>query len=201
MSAAVIPARNRSRLQLVLLAALFAAPVVAGWVAWKYVTESGAGSTTNAGELVVPARPLQPLEWTDSDGQPLPQDLLTGRWSYVMLAGAQCDAACGQRLFLTRQIRTSVNKDMSRVQRVLVFNQAPADTVDLRAEHPDLIVMVLDEPRWRALSDQFGDPAASGQTLFLVDPLGNLMMRYRSDVPAKGVLKDLRKLLKVSQVG
>ncbi len=201
MSAAVIPAQSRGRLQLLLLAGLFAAPVLAGWIAWKYATSSGVGDTTNAGTLISPARPLQPVDWVDGEGGALPQSLLTGRWSYVVLAGDGCDALCNERLYLTRQVRTSVNKDMSRVQRVLVLRAPPADLDALRAEQPDLVVMVLTGPQWQAFETQFGPADRSGHTLFMVDPLGNLMMRYQPEVPAKGVLKDLRKLLKVSQVG
>jgi hypothetical protein len=202
LNAVAVPAQGRNRLQLILLALLFASPVIAAWVAWKFAVTEGVDGTTNAGQLIQPARPLQGAPWLDAEGQPLPADLLSVRWSYVLLAGDGCDALCVERLYLTRQVRTSVNKDMSRVQRVLLLTRLPDDLAKLRAEHPDLVVAVLDASTWQTFVDQFAVGAdASERALYLVDPLGNLMMRYVPEVPAKGVLKDLRKLLKASQVG
>lgn len=196
-----MPARNRSRLQLVLLALLFASPVIAAWLAWQYANQQGVAVTTNAGELVSPARPLAAAPWVGSDGEPLGDGLLTGRWSYVLLAGDGCDAGCQERLYLSRQVRTSVNKDMSRVQRVLVLSRQPSDLAMLRSEHPDLVIAVVSDTDLQAFGAQFDAASGSADRLYLVDPLGNLMMRYTTDVPAKGVLKDLRRLLKASQVG
>jgi len=202
LNAVALPAQGRSRLQLILLALLFVAPVVGAWVAWKFAVSEGVGGTTNSGQLVQPPRPLQAAPWLDGEGQALPVDLLTGRWSYVLLGGDDCDVLCVERLHLTRQIRTSVNKDMSRVQRLLLLTRQPADLAMLRAEHPDLVVAVLDAGHWQTFVNQFAVASdAPEQAFYLVDPLGNLMMRYLPEVPAKGVLKDLRKLLKASQVG
>jgi cytochrome oxidase Cu insertion factor (SCO1/SenC/PrrC family) len=186
-------------MQLILIAMLFAAPVVTAWVAWTFATSEGVGSTTNAGTLVRPARPLTPVSLVDAEGGALPERLLSGRWSYVLFAEAGCDAACLERLYLTRQVRLGVSKDMSRVQRVLVLPQAPAELERLRADHPDLLIAIATGQNWAELKRQF--ELASDSTFYLVDPLGNLMMRYPAQVPAKGILKDLRKLLKASQVG
>lgn len=203
MNAIAMTPQRRSRLQLILLAALFIAPVASAWLAWKYAVSEGVSGTTNAGELIQPARPLAAAPGLDPAGERLSPQLLTGRWSYVLLAGESCGEACMERLYVSRQLRTSVNKDMSRVQRVLVLTRVPADLAGLRESHPDLQVAVLDPAAWRGFSAQFtaGEQAAPDGTLYLVDPLGNLMMRYLPDVSFKGMFKDLRKLLKASQVG
>lgn len=199
---AALPAQRRGRLQLIFIALLFAAPVVGAWMAWKFVTNEGVSSTTNAGVLVQPARPLSAEALGGAGGDALSPGSLTGRWSYVVIGEAACDAVCAERLYLTRQARTSVNKDMSRVQRLLVLSQPPADPAALRAAHPDLLVAVLDAGRFARFTQQFASSGESPAAAFyLVDPLGNLMMRYAPQVPFKGILKDLRKLLKVSQVG
>lgn len=203
MNTAALPvAQRRSRLQLIMLALLFAAPVISAWVAWKYAVTRGVGETTNAGELVQPARPLAGAPWVDADGEPLPEGLLHGRWTYLLLAGDGCGADCMDRLHLTRQLRISVNKDMPRVQRLLVVTRPPENLAQLRAEHHDLKVVVLDGAAWQGFSAQFAtDGKASASTVYMVDPLGNLMMRYLPQVPFKGMLQDLRRLLKASQVG
>lgn len=195
-------ARGKGRRQLILLAVLFAAPVVTAWLAWKLAVTEGVGATTNAGQLIAPARPLAAVGLTGTDGEQLGDRLLSGRWSYVLLSTGSCTAACADKLYLTRQVRTGVSKDMQRVQRLLVLRALPADLDAMRATHPDLQIAVLDDKTWENFAAQFeGEVAAEQGVFFMVDPLGNLMMRYDSAVEPKGVLKDLRKLLKVSQVG
>jgi cytochrome oxidase Cu insertion factor (SCO1/SenC/PrrC family) len=194
--------RRRGRAQLILIAMLFAAPVVTAWVAWNFAVSGGVDATTNAGQLVNPVRPLQPVNLKGFSGEDLGDRLLTGRWSYVLLSTSGCNQQCAEKLYLTRQVRTGVNKDMQRVQRLLVLRETPADIAALRAAHPDLKLAIVDEGTWQAFAGQFGGEVAAEQgVFFMVDPLGNLMMRYDDKVEPKGVLKDLRKLLKVSQVG
>lgn len=192
-------AQRRSRMHLILIALLFAAPVISAWVTWKYLSADGVHDTTNAGVLVRPARPLTTVPLVDPAGAPLDDHLLSRRWSYVILAGEGCDAACVERLHVTRQVRISVSKDSSRVQRVLVVRRASAGLAQLRADQPDLVIAVAAGQAWTAFSEQFTSAGAAG--VYLVDPLGNLMMRYPATVPPKGMLQDLRKLLKVSQIG
>ncbi len=198
--------RKKRRVQFLLLAALFTAPVVAAWVAWQYMGTHGVMSTTNTGTLITPARVIAPLRLTTPMARTLPGDYLRGRWTYVIFAPKDgCDEACQQQVFYTRQVRTSVNKDMHRVQRLLVLRQDPGESFvgQLQREHEDLQVAIVSAQEWPNLAGQFGieSDRADKLGLFLIDPLGNLMMAYGPEAPAKGVLKDLRKLLKVSQIG
>ncbi|MGB5760924.1 MAG: hypothetical protein WBM58_00080 [Sedimenticolaceae bacterium] len=196
--------KRRSRTQLVLIFALFLLPPVSAWVAWKYLGEQGVGVTTNAGTLVSPARPLQLTGLVQPDGTVFPPDELRGRWAYVMFAPGDCGESCQQQLYLTRQIRLSMSKDIPRVQRLLILAEQPS---------PELVRQLADKQadlRWVVLGEQ-ADPllqvfsgtgfAPKGGQLFLVDPLGNLMMYYNLEVPAKGMMRDLQKLLKISQIG
>lgn len=195
---------RRSRQQLVLIFALFLIPPLAAWVAWTYVGEEGVQSTTNAGTLISPARPLQVAGLMRADGETLDVAAMRGHWTYVLFAASDCDARCEEQLYLTRQTRLAMNKDIPRVQRLLVFEAMPPAALQerLAVEHEDLTWVVRGESSEGVL-EQFRGPgfAISGQQFFLVDPLANLMMFYDLDVPAKGMMKDLRKLLKISQIG
>lgn len=198
--------RKRRRAQFLLLAALFMAPVIAAWIAWQYMGTHGVVATTNTGTLITPARTLRDLRLTALGDGELSEDYLRGRWTYVIFAPADgCGEVCRRQIFYTRQIRTSVNKDVDRVQRLLVARQRPSDALleQLQREHQDLQVAIAAPGSWPALAEQFrlGPQPGEGRRFFLVDPLGNLMMAYEPGVPPKGVLKDLRKLLKVSQIG
>lgn len=204
MSAPEVAAVRRGRVQLVLIFALFLAPPLGAWFAWQYVETHGVDATTNVGVLVSPARPVTADGLGAGDGADLTVDALRGRWTYVLFAPAGCGERCRRQLYLTRQVRLGVNKDMSRVQRLLVVpaSSGAGPRAELAEAHPDLRVAVL-----RSEDAPFAAPfhgegfAPDGAHYFLLDPLGNLMMRYADDVPGKGLLKDLRKLLKASQIG
>jgi cytochrome oxidase Cu insertion factor (SCO1/SenC/PrrC family) len=195
---------RRSRIQLVLIFVLFLLPPAAAWVAWKMMGESGVSSTSNAGTLVAPARPLAVDGLRRADGSEFLDADLHGRWTYVVFADNDCEERCRQQLYLTRQIRLAMSKDIPRVQRLLVLARQPGPDVAqwLSGEHPDLHWVVRDA-RAQALLQPFrGDGfAPQGEQFFLVDPLGNLMMYYDPGVQASGVMKDLQKLLKISQIG
>ena len=188
---------SRARLKLLLLAALFFAPVVGAIGIFFYAPEWFSGRV-NYGTLVSPARPVPDLALADAAGAPAPEALLH-KWSLVYLARATCDEACNARLVLTRQVRLALNEKRVRVQRVYLAPDAAAAArakAELSAEHPDLVIVVGAGP---AAKDFFQptDP----QALYLVDPLGNWLMAYTGAVEHKGLHRDLKKLLRISQVG
>jgi hypothetical protein len=198
------PEQSRSRTQLVLIWILFLLPPLSAWVAWKYLAEEGAGATTNAGTLVAPARPLQMAGLRQGDGSDFTLERLRGRWTFVVFSSAECDPRCREQLYLTRQTRMAMSKDIPRVQRLLVLGGQPSPALvgQLAEEHPDLTWVVSGEASQPLLKQFHGDGfGAAGEQYFLVDPLGNLMMFYDLKVPAKGIRKDLQKLLKISQIG
>ena len=195
---------RRSRTQLVLILLLFSVPPFAAWLAWQYLGGQGVESTTNAGALISPARPLQMAGLLHADGTAFDEAGMRGRWTYVHFAPSDCDARCEEQLYLTRQTRLAMSKDIPRVQRLLVFASMPAIALQerLAAEHADLTWVVRDTSAAELLK-QFQGPGftVEGGQFFLVDPLSNLMMFYDLEVPPRGMMKDLQKLLKISQIG
>ncbi len=197
---------HRGRRQLLMLIGLFLLPPLAAWLAWQYLSTHGVSATTNNGTLVTPPRPVDLARLDYPAGQDA--DALRGRWVFVVFAGAECDSRCRRQLFLTRQVRIGVNKDMPRVRRLLVVRggDAAALAAGLAGEHPDLTVAAA-APADARLAPFRGEGFDDrGGQFFLVDPLGNLMMYYALDGDdaarqGKGLLRDLQKLLKVSQIG
>jgi hypothetical protein len=186
-----------SRLKLLLLAALFFAPVVSAILIFFYAPDWIPGRV-NYGTLISPARPATALRLADASGAPAPT-ALAGKWSLVYLAGAACDDACTARLVLTRQVRLALNQNRGRVQRLYLAPDAAAlaaARAQLGAEHPDLLFYA----RTDASAAAFFAPA-DPHALYLIDPLGNWLMVYTGAVEAKGLHRDLKKLLRVSQVG
>lgn len=194
-----------NRIKLLMIIGLFMLPPIAAWLVWQGMNASGAASTTNAGTLVTPARPLEVTGLVGPEGEAFTGESLRGRWTYVVFANTDCDGRCRELLYLTRQIRLGMNKDMPRVQRLLVLDSQPGAELagELAAGHEDLVVAIRDGATDTPFLAEFqgDDFAPDGQQCFLVDPLGNLMMYYGPNVPAKGMMKDLRKLLKISQIG
>jgi hypothetical protein len=200
------PELKSSRRQFLLLLAIFAMPVLAAYTVYFLFPGLRPTGTTNYGELVRPAaRPLPAFSLVDADGKPADAGLFKGKWSMVYLAPADCAASCRQRVYHSRQIRTAMDRDARRVQRVYI---APDSTALAAArtlfatEHPDLVLLAdAGAPGSRAAEFFQGAPA---DALLMVDPLGNWFMVYppKPDAVAdfKGILKDLKKLLKQSQV-
>lgn len=197
-------ARPRGRVQFLLLATLFFVPLMASYILYFAFPEARPSGTTNYGQLITPALPIPELRLVDAQGAALDSAALRGRWSYVVTAAA-CDAACLEILVLTRQVRLITNEKRSRVQRVLLLQDAalvPATARSLAVEHPDLRVYADQGGPGQRLEELFvRHPGA----LYLLDPLGNWLMTYPAgnDVQAdfKGLKKDLLKLLRLSQIG
>lgn len=195
--------RNQAagRRQFLLLAALFAAPIIAAVTMYLHPEWQPKGRTHH-GVLVEPARPLTELSVLDLEGKPADAQVLLGKWSIVYLAAADCAQACADKLLQTRQIRTLLNEKRLRVQRVYLAPDAAARDAahaQLSALHPDLKFYADQAPAGRRATDFFAPREA--QAIYLLDPLGNWLMVYPGDADYKGILKDLKYLLKLSQIG
>jgi len=196
---------RRGRRQLLLLAALFFVPLAIAF--WMYYGPTGWRPSGDAskGDLIDPARPLAALALTTADGGQTPPDFLRGKWSLVYVGDGLCDDRCRKALYLTRQSRLALNKDMDRVQRVFLVTGRCCDRGFLAQEHPDLIVARVDDDAAAALLEPFptygGVPLADAGRIFIVDPLGNLLMSYAPTAPDKALLTDMKKLLRLSHIG
>jgi hypothetical protein len=188
-------ARRRGRIQLVALAIVFLVPMAAA-VLYQPTAIS------HHGTLVEPARPLDDMTLVSLDSEPIALSSLFDKWNLVYFDPGECAAACESALYGIRQARAAQGRHASRVRAVLVVTGEEADGRRLRTLEAAFGGTVLGVPAAAAdpLQAQFGaDPAAP--QIFLVDPLGNLMMRYPADADPNGIRKDIARLLRVSQVG
>jgi hypothetical protein len=102
-------------------------------------------------------------------------------------------------LYDTRQIRLALDREMPRVQRVFIGSDDCCDMPALRAAHPDLIAIRASDADQSLL--KLLPAEASAHRVYLIDPLGNLMMSYASDAKPKGMLEDMKRLLRLSSIG
>ena len=182
------------RSKFLLLIGVFAVPVVAAYLAFFGWRPAG---HTNYGDLLK-VTPLQHTAGATHEGMPLDLGALRGKWLMVHVGPASCDAACIRQLYLMRQIRIAQGKEQSRIERLWVLTGTGAVSPALLQAHPGLHVW---RPADAAFIEQF--PAAKNRAahIYLVDPLGNLMLRFPAEPDAKRMMKDLRLLLKASQIG
>jgi cytochrome oxidase Cu insertion factor (SCO1/SenC/PrrC family) len=196
---------KRGRRRLLALAALFFVPL--GVAFWMYYAPGGwrpAGDASK-GDLIDPARPLPELAVPSMDGPTAGAAFLRGRWTMLYVGDGLCDDRCRKALYLTRQTRIALNKDMDRVQRVFLVTDRCCDRAFLAQEHPDLVVARVDDEASARLLAPFptydGVSVAAAGRIYLVDPLGNLLMSYAPAAPDKALLTDVKKLLRLSHIG
>ena len=116
----------------------------------------------------------------------------------LIVDGVRCDETCERGLYATRQARTIQGREQDRVLRVLLQpTGAPPLSAELLAAHPGMIVVQGDSRQWQTL------PGAAGlaANIYLLDPRGNLVLRYPADPDIRGLAKDMERLLRASRIG
>lgn len=194
---------QRSRLQLIGIFLLFGVPIVLStWLAlsgsWR-----PAGSAHH-GELLDPALSLSELPLQQPDGTPLTLDDLRGRWTVVYFSPEPgCADICQERLYYMRQIRHALGRHMGRVRNLLVLEQTPDETLGdwLGEQHPGMLIAQGDAALRTEFATPFMTHADETHWIYIIDPLGNLVMRYGRDVEPDGILNDIERLLKYSKIG
>ena len=179
---------RRSNRTLWLILAVCAAPVIASYAAYYLWPPS---AHVNYGELVAP-HPLPDVTLATLDGRPFTLAQLRGQWVLTMAAPAACDERCRRNLVYMRQVRLAQGKDTQRVERVWLVTGTGTPEPALIAEHPGLLVA-------RNVQSAAAEVTAAPGRIHVVDPLGNLMMRYPADPDARRMLKDLARLLRHSK--
>jgi len=198
------PSRKLSRRPLLLVIVLFFAPLAGAFLlyyggAWR------PAASTHHGDLISPARPLPALALQDDAGNTLPEDFLRHRWSLLYVGDGKCDARCRAALADIYRARELLGKDIERVQSVFLASADCCDRVALRATDPKLLIARIDAANAAPLVALFpiyeNRPLPAAGRVYIVDPLGNLMMSYASDAPSTGMYDDLKKLLNLSHIG
>lgn len=184
---------------LLLLAVICAAPVVASYLA--YYVFKPTGGTTSYGTLVEPQRPIpESLVVTGEDGKPLKLASLRGHWLMMSVDSSACDKACVTKLYFMRQIRVAQGGERDRVVTVWLKTDGGKVSDVIQKAYPDTGMLTADPAQLATWL-----PTADGTTLpdhiFVVDPNGNLMMRFPKDPNPNKIKGDLTKLLKWSSIG
>lgn len=200
-------ARAASRKKLVWIFALFFLPLLLATI-WFQVVRTGVinlGNRSN-GELIAPAVPLTEFTMVEqgSDDAFLLDDV-RGKWTILYVPDGACEAACQKTLVDIRQARLALNHRMERVQRVLLVEQPTTFSEEQQNELLGLRVVGGDKAGTSGFSSQLNEAQSKLELktnmIYLIDPNGNLMMRYTPDLLPRPLFKDLKHLLKVSRIG
>jgi len=210
--------QRRQRRLLIGLGLMFFAPIAVSF--YLYYGRSGMQPVgrINKGVLIDPPRTLPELvlEPAQRQGNSVGSGagaatliatstpiVLKHQWTLLYFAEGACAEACRATLYKTRQVRLNLDHEIDRVQRVLVASGECCDWEYLNRQHPDLktarggpqtLPLMALLPASETLSDVAG-------RVYLIDPMGNLMMYYPADAQPKGMLEDLKRLLKLSHIG
>jgi hypothetical protein len=181
------------RWQMLLLALVCAAPVIASYFSYYVVRPEG---RRNFGALIDPQRPLPAAAATDLNGRPFDLSSLKGQWLLLSVASGACDAGCQSNLYLQRQLRESLGRDKDRVDWVWLVSD------DVRIEEalrPALSQATVVRVPAAALA-QWLAPAPGAQLqdhLYVVDPMGHWMMRFPAHLSRDNAAKAKRDLLRL----
>jgi len=190
-----------------LVLAVCAAPLVGSYLTYYVIKPKG--GVTNFGALIDPRQhPIPAMASTTLDGKPATLESYKGKWIMLKVGPSDCKQDCQDQLFAMRQLRTMQGKEMERIERVwMITDDQPLDTLLMRVNDGTRMLRapaaVID--KWLPLEQGAGDRVSDH--VYLIDPLGNLMMRFpkgavSSDTEkVKKVHKDISKLLKASAIG
>jgi len=160
-------------------------PLIIAWVIFFYFPGLMPSGTTNEGDLISPAVQASAL---GLEGE-------TGRWTLLVPMTPTCDSACDERFYLARQVNIALGRESERVHRVMLnLGAAPARIDALLAEYPDMVQVPVAPGEFKS---QLGDL----ESIYLMDPIGNIFMIYDQEKAGKPMLKDIKHLLKISNIG
>ena len=189
---------SSGRWKMLLVLAVCTAPVIASYLTYFVIRPEG---RSNYSELITPLRPIPvDLPLADLAGRPVAAETLKGQWLLVVVAGGACDSACERHLWLQRQLRETLGREKGRLDKVwLIPDAAQPRTATLQAISTNTQSTLLRVPpdalaRW--LRPAKGH--AIDEHLYVVDPLGNWMMRVPPDAEPAKLKRDIEKLLRAS---
>lgn len=190
--------RRRGRWSMFAVLLVCAAPIIASYLTYYFIKPEG---RTNYGDLLDPRmHPIPAMASTTVDGEPQTLEAFKGKWLMVKVGGSACDQKCQDMLFMMRQLRTMQGKEADRIERVwLITDSEPLETFMLRVNDGTRFLRAPADvvAKWLPL-EQGGKVE---EHIYLIDPMGHLMMRFPKNADPAKVKKDLGKVLKASAIG
>lgn len=199
------PRRVKPALMLILLSIVFMGPMLFAWGMYKRADNVNF-VTINHGDLVLPPVPIEEVGILSiKDQTTYPSSEFSGQWSVVYLLPDHCLDGCQKNLYFLRQIHTSLGKDNYRVKNRAWFlpHQDTQFSTFIEDNYPNTLINLVNEEDFRKYLNPLVDETERVEVgaFYIIDPIGNLMMAYSGDTAPSSLKKDLKRLIKVSQIG
>lgn len=190
--------QHKGRWNLFAIIAICAAPIVASYITYYLIKPR---ARTNYGALIDPRlHPIPALGAVTLDGKPIALDAFRGKWIMLQVDTADCAQTCREKLYEMRQLRLTQGKEMDRIERVwLITDAQPIETMLMREYDGTRMLRVKSAPLNAWLPVEPGTVPADH--IYMIDPRGNLMMRFPKGGDPSKMKKDISKLLKASSIG
>jgi hypothetical protein len=190
--------KSKGRWKLLLVVLVCASPIIFSYLTYYVIKPQ---SRTNYGDFIDPrAYPIPVLDTTTLDGKPATLDAYQGKWVMLQVDSGECPVGCEKKLHDMRQLRLAQGKEMERIERVwLITDSKPLDTILMREFDGTHMLRAKSELVRAWLPVEEG--ATVADHIYMIDPLGNLMMRFPKDADPNKIKKDIIKLLKASSIG
>ena len=188
---------NRGQFKLIIIMSIFILPFFIAYFMLDNYSPGKSYSTTNYGDLVKPITNISNTVINDNNNE---KSLPKGKWLLIYYANTQCGEECLHNIYLMRQVNTALGKNMDRLQRLFLSDKVLDENteINLLRAYPNLILIKNKPNKIHGLIKGISD---NKNSLLLVDPLGNVILKYDSNFDGKKLLKDIKKLLKLSRVG
>ena len=193
--------KTKSRVYLILIFAVFFGPLL--YATWLFfVPNTWLNShTQNHGTLILPVLPLDDFKIINKSGDTWDKKTFMDKWTLLYIGEETCDLYCEASLFKMRQVRLTLGRDSERVARIFIGidnNKIKHNINEILKNYSQMQTSWFNSAD---VHDALSSYKLEKNHIYLIDPLGNLMMRYTKDATSKGMKKDLKRLLKVSKIG
>tara|TARA_B100000614_G_C14542665_1_gene490905 strand:- start:1504 stop:2079 length:576 start_codon:yes stop_codon:yes gene_type:complete len=187
------------RIKFILIVFIFTIPFVISYYLSKDYHAGGELQTSNYGSFINPIVNLSQTSLNDYSGENFIVNQHLNKWGLIYRMSENCSQKCEEEIYLIRQVNIALGKDMNRLQRVIVLSKSISDSEieEVVAKYPKSIIV-------KNNSSTFIDEInkiTNRHVLLLTDPLGNVILGYDQDFEGKKLLKDIKKLLKLSKIG
>ena len=202
-----IKLRNKNRRSLILLVLVFLMPMLVAWIVLKNIDMLKPDESSNFGELVHPAQPVNEFSLIRGEDEKITLDSIKGSWNIFYFSGSDCNQVCMDTLSKIHQARFGQGKEMRRVK----LNYINIDTNPLSEKTKEYVGTMReintihgDADAVNNILSQFestGKSPLEPGRIYIIDPIGNIMMTYTQEFVVRDLLKDMERLLKYSQIG
>jgi len=184
----------RSRLKLILMMVVILSPIVISSILHR--TNFRPDHTVNYGELLE-VRPLQGTGTNLQDNTIFRDRQLKGAWNLLIIDSGNCEGYCQEKLYTMRQVRLAQNVDKDKVQRIWLISDSAKPNQEITDKYKGTRLVLAEGSD---LLKEFPFVDRQEDHIYVVDPMGNLMMRYPKNADPKKMIDDLKRLLKLSHL-